>query len=428
LDIEYWLLNFMLSLKENIKEQLFLSPDAKILRLVDKIFNFAIGCEAEEIYFEPRGKNLAVNFRAGGELIDTLVLPGKAEQAVLDGIKSMAGLNDEPRNHPRGSFKKDYLGYKIIFSLNVHDTEAGERIIVNLRKEKFELLGLGRLGFDARALAAVKKILLAGRGLVAVISNDEAARTSVLYGLLNFIKNSELNIATVEEEPAADLSGINQSRINPRAGFSRGSAVNALRRQDIDAAMISEIGDRETAEAAFHLAAAAHLVMAGVAAPDFSAALNFFQDLGAPLSLFSVSAKLAINVTMADKNCPYCLARRKISAAGLARLEKKLALAELLPRLKQDKIISGKINHPADLVFYQSRGCPRCHNSARAGKIGIFEVLEITPAVKDLIKTGHFSALSREFGKQGAYSQSEDALIKALGGLIPLEPVLKLFN
>ncbi|MDD5527399.1 MAG: ATPase, T2SS/T4P/T4SS family [Patescibacteria group bacterium] len=416
----------MQSIREKVKEQLSLSSDVRVIRAIDKIFNFAIGCEAEEILFEPRAKDLAVNFMADGELKNTLLLPKKAEQAVIAGVKAKAGLNYPADNSAGGrKFKKDFLGYKIIFSLCVRSGSAGEKITVNLAKEKFQLFGLGQLGLNAKALEIVKKNLLNRQGLTAVIGDFNSGRTATLYSFINFLKHPELNIATVEKDVACDLPEINQSRLSKLDGFSAKNAINALKRQDADVIMIGDINDRETAEAAFNLAQSGHFILAGIYSRDIVVALNFLQEAGVTLSSFSANAKMAITQRLADKNCPFCLTKQKIGRESRRRLEEKLSLRKLLSRLMRDKIISNRINKPEDLIFYKSAGCPRCHNSGVAGKIGIFEVLEITPEVKNIIKTGHFSSLRREPEKQGGYSLAEDALIKALGGLISLEAVIK---
>jgi type II secretory ATPase GspE/PulE/Tfp pilus assembly ATPase PilB-like protein len=413
--------------KEKIKEQLAVSTDIRVIRVIDKIFNFAIGCEAEEIRLESEKKNMAVKFFADGELKNTLLLPKKIEPAVMAGMKEMAGLNYPTDNlAAAGKFKKECLGYKIIFSLNVHPVETGEKIIVNLKKEKFQLLGLGQLGLSGKSLALVKKVLAEKKGLVAVIGNFNSGRTATLYSFINYLKRPDLNIATIEREVVQDLPEINQSRLSPSDGFNSGAAVNAVRRQDADVVMIGEVNDRETAEAAFHLAAAGHFVLAGIYSQNVVTALTFLQDLGITLSLFSANARLSVTGRLAGRNCPYCLSKQKLGPEARRRLEEKISFKKLLPELKQDKIISERINDPADLIFYKSAGCPRCKNTGSAGKIGVFEVLEITPEVKEMIRTGHFSVIRNEVKKQGGYSLVEDALIKALSGLISLEEVLKL--
>jgi type II secretory ATPase GspE/PulE/Tfp pilus assembly ATPase PilB-like protein len=419
----------MNALKEKIKEQLALSGDTRIIRIIDKIFNFAIGCEAEEIYFEPRAQDLAVIFQAAGEVKNTLVLPKRVEEAVLGGVKAMAGLNYPSANlAPAGKFKKSFAGYKIIFSLAVRPSRSGEKVIVNLHKEKFDLLGLGQLGFSGQNLKRIKKVLDSRRGLVAVIGDLNSGQTSTLYSFISYLKRPDLNIATVEQEIARHLPQVNQSLINPRVGFGSGAATNALRRQDVDVVMISEINDRETAEAALQLAAAGHFVLTGILSQDVVSSLNFLNDLAVPLSSLAANTKLAVTQRLVDKNCPFCLKPQKISHNSWRRLDEKLFLSKLLPRLKRDKIISAKISRPEDFIFYQSSGCPRCQDRGVAGRIGIFEILEITPEVKALIKSGHFSSVREEVKKQGGYSLAEDAFIKALGGLISLEEVLKVIG
>jgi type II secretory ATPase GspE/PulE/Tfp pilus assembly ATPase PilB-like protein len=417
----------MRSIKDKVKEQLSLSQDIKVIRIIDKIFNFAIGCEADEIRFERKSEWLAVEFWADEELKDSLLLPGKLESAVLAGVRETAGMNYPADNLvSAGGFKKDYPGYKVIFSLRAHPTQSGEKLIINLKKEKFEFLGLGRLGLESKSLAKVKKALSARKGLVLVVGSSGSGLTSTLYSLINHLERPDLNIATMESEVVCDLPGINQSRLRPRLGFGPGAAAQALRRQDADVVMIGEINDRETAEAAFHLAQSGRFVLTGIVAHDIPAALNILSDWKISSSLFAANTKLVITQDLVEKNCPFCLSKQRIGPGNLRRLENKLDLARLLPRLRRDKMISAKITKPGDMVFYKNSGCQRCQEGRASGKIGIFEILAATTEVKELIKSGHFSALSREIKKQGGYSLVEDALAKALGGLIPLEAVLEL--
>jgi type IV pilus assembly protein PilB len=417
----------MLSLKDKAKEQLSVSADVRIIRIIDKIFNFAIGCEADEIRFESEAKGLAVNFIVGGELKNTLLLPRESELAVLAGIKGMAGFNYPTDNlASSGGFKKDYSGYKVIFSLQLHPTQSGEKVIINLRKEKFELLGLGRLGLASKSLAKVKKVLTDKKGLIAVIGGSSSGITSTLYSLINYFEHQQFNIATIEKEALCDLPGINQSQLRPRLGFGPRAAANALRRQDTDVVMIGEVNDQETAEAAFHLAQSGRFVLAGISARDITAALNFLPEWNIPANLFAANAKLIITQRLVNKNCPFCLSRQKIGPDSLKRLEEKISLSKLLPRLRQDKIISAQITKAKDLVFYKNSGCPRCQKRGVLGKIGIFEILVVTQEVKKIIKAGHSPALGNEIKKQGGYSLAEDALIKALSGLVSVDTILKL--
>jgi type II secretory ATPase GspE/PulE/Tfp pilus assembly ATPase PilB-like protein len=406
----------MLSTKQNVKEHLAVSPDIKAIRVIEKLLNLAISAEADEIFFEP-AEDFDVIFRASGEVKDKFSLPMKIAPSILDGLRALARENG-------GKFKQEFSGYKIIFSLTI----SSGRFIINLHRENFSLLSLNRLGLSGKNLELVKNNLAKKKGLTLVLGEFNSGRTTTLYSFLHYLSSPGLNLATLENEVIFDLPEINQSRLDPLSGYDFAQGLNSLRRQDIDGAMIAEIIDRETAEAAMHLAAAGHFVMAGLHARDLPAALSFFRDLAIPLSLFSNNARLVIGQSLAEKNCPHCLKERRIGSDSLKRLAAKINLKKLLPRLKRDKIISEKIKNPEGLVFYKSAGCPRCHNSGAAGKIGIFEVLEITPAVKDLIKTGHFSLLRAEAGKQDNYSLVEDALIKSLQGLISLEEFFKVVS
>jgi type II secretory ATPase GspE/PulE/Tfp pilus assembly ATPase PilB-like protein len=415
----------MFSLRDNVKEQLFLSSDVQTARVVDKLLSFAAASEAEEIYLEPREKSLAAVFRIGGEARKTVILPKQSEKSVLEALKGMAGLRMPTDNLPgNGKFRKNFPGFKIIFSLAVYPASDGEKIVVSLKKEKFEILSLGRLGFSGRSAETVKRNLSASDGLVLVIGEDDLMRTDALYGFLNILNRPDLNLATVEKEIAADVPEINQSQLDPLSGFNSSLAMDSLRRQDADIIMISEINDKESAEAAFNLAGSGHFVLAGLESREIGAGLFFLKDLPASLPLFASSAKMAVTVGSAEKNCPYCLTKKKLSGEIKKKLEEMFS-GNFLEKLRQEKLISENISHWEDFSFYESKGCLRCGYSGISGRIGVFEVLEITERVKEFIRGGHLFSVRGETEKQGNYLLEQDALIKAIGGLISIEEVFK---
>jgi type II secretory ATPase GspE/PulE/Tfp pilus assembly ATPase PilB-like protein len=416
----------MFSLKEKIKDQLSLDLDTMVVRTIDKLLNFAIGCGADEIFFEPKPDKFLVDFSIGGEIAHSVVLPKKSERAVIDGLKKIAGLDFVNANlPPKGKFKKDFLGSKIIFSLSSHPSARGEKIIIGLQKEKFELREMNRLGLLRKTKAAIKRNLNKRKGMVLIAGDFNAGRTTALYSFLNYLNCPDLNLTTVESEVAFDLPAVNQSRLDPASGFSSAHAVNSLKRQDADVVMIGEINDKETAEAAFYLALSGHFALGGIHSRDSRAALNFLQDFSIPRHLLTDVLKMVVSVGLVEKNCPHCLVEQKIGAQTWKKMKTSFDFSRLLKRMSREKIISGKINKPEDLVFYKSQGCPRCGNQGVLGKIGIFEVLEITDEAKKIIKEGHYLLLGKAIANQGGYLLREDALIKAVSGLTSINEVLK---
>lgn len=419
----------MFSLKEKTKEHLGLDLDPKIIRIIDKLLNYAISAEAAEIFFEPREDDLAVIFRIASGIENVLRVPKKTESALIYGLKEMAGISDSLRNtSDSGKFKKDYQGFKVIFSLAVHPTTAGEKITIDLQKEKFELLEIGRLGFNAPALAAVKKNLNKKNGLTLVVGNFNSGRTATLYSFLNFINKPDLNIATVESDIALDIPQINQSLLDPISGFSSAVALNSLRHRDADVIMIADINDQETTELAMQLAESGRFVLGGLYSQNAATALTFFRDLEIPLSSFNSAVKMVVTERLLRKICPHCLTEQKISATTRQALQKKFDLDKLLKKMRADKVLPAKVSGAEDLVFYKGRGCSYCGETGFLGKAGIFEVLEITPEVKKIIKEGHFSRIQEEVRRQGGYLLEEDALIKVLGGSVEIEEVFRMLG
>jgi type II secretory ATPase GspE/PulE/Tfp pilus assembly ATPase PilB-like protein len=417
-------------LKEKLKEQLVLSRDVRAIRTIDKLLDYAIGLEAGEICFESEDKGLAVIFRADNEVKNRIMIPKKIEQALLAGFRELSGARSSAAGDVswNGRFKKDYPGLKIIFSLSARSTASGEKMTIGLQKEKFELLEVGRLGFSARNLAAVKKNLNERKGLTLVAGEFNSGRTTTLYSFLNHINHPELNVATIEKEVAYDIPKINQSRLDPISGYDSSSAISSLRRQNVDAVMIGDINDKETAEAALHLALGGHFVLGGFYGSDVASILSFFQDLSIPLHLFAAAVKMVVAQRLVRKNCPHCLAKQKIGENARKKLKENFAFSPLLKRMRADKLVSEKVSKPEDLVFYKSRGCSRCRGSGLAGRVGIFEVLRMTPEAKQTVKEGHFSGIRQEISRQGGYLLKEEALLKAISGLTTIEEVFKIID
>jgi type IV pilus assembly protein PilB len=409
----------MFSLQEEIKEWLVAGSDAKTARIIDKILSFAIGCEAEEIIFEPTEGGLAVNLSADRSLKSSFLIPKGLAEPFIGVLKKISGLNNDQLS--RGIGKKDCFGSKVIFSFATHNTKEGEKIVVELKKEKFQLLDPGRLGLPPASLASVKKRLDKRKGLILVAGNNDSGRTTTLYSLLNYLNRPEFNLATLEGEISFNIPGVNQSRVDQRRGFDHRSALHHLRRQDADVIMVGEIGDRETALGVVDLAHAGHLVLAGISAANIDSVFDRLKDWGIDMPFFASAASLIIVQRLADRNCPFCLSERKPTIETWRRLKGKIDFKTLPSRLKKDRIIPAKINQAEKLKFYKSKGCPRCGGTGHAGKIGIFEVLEIDKEAGDIIRSGHFCLLRERIVKQGNYLLAEDYFAKAAAGLVVIE-------
>jgi type II secretory ATPase GspE/PulE/Tfp pilus assembly ATPase PilB-like protein len=414
----------MLSLKEKIKEQLALSHDVKVIRAIGKLLDYAVSRSAEEVLFEPEDGAWAAIFRINGEFSEKIILPKKAAEEMIGGFKRMAGV-DNKGGALSGKFKKEYHGFKVIFSLFIHPTAGGEKLTLDLEKKNFNFLEVGRLGLSAGALAGTKRNLSGKGGLVLVIGGSDSGRTTTLYSFLNFINRPELSLATIEKEIAAPLPGISQSRLDELSGFDAEMAIKSLRRQDIDAVMFGEINDKETAIGAMEMARAGRFVLGGFGGRGIAEALALLRDLSVPLPLFAETAKMAVIQRLAERNCPHCLSKQKVGASVWQKMKSRFNFSSLLGKLRQDRIVSEKITQPEDIVFYKSRGCARCGRKGTAGKIGIFEFLEMTPETRQYIREGHLSRLGREAERQGGYSLGEDALAKAIAGLTTVEEALK---
>ena len=416
----------MYSFKEKTKEQLTIAEDAATARVIDKILNYAINEEIDElIVAEEKGQG-EVKFYEAGQNKGHLLLTEKTREKVCSALKEIAGLKGDVRaGIERGEFKKQSLGKKIVFSVAVYNSRAGEKIVIGVKQEKIVPLNIGHLGSERKTLDKVKKVLDKGQGMVLVVGPFNSGKTGTLYSFLEYLNKPELNVMTVESEVGCELPTVNQSRLNHRAGFDHSSALYSVLRQDPDVVMIDEIADKEAANSAFNLAERGYLVLAGIYSRNISSGLDFFQELGVNLRLFNAAVKLVVSQRLLPKNCSHCLKKEKITKTNLEKMKQEFGDKFLL-RLKAEKVISDKIKTWEDISFYRGQGCARCNNTGIVGKIGVFEVLEINTETKKLIKEGHLSKVNSEIKKQSGYTLAEDALAKAANGIVSLDEALKI--
>ena len=414
----------MQAIKEKIKDQLFLAPSPAVSRILEKIFNYAAAEEIDEIIFESVGEKGLVKFYDAGEDKGSLNFSETTKNLVFQALKKLAGMKGCEKNE-RGEFKKECIGTKILFSVTSYLFSHSEKIVINLRRDKFEVLDVASLGLEKSISGRVKEILEKSQGLVLVVGPFNSGKTSTLYSFVNHVNSPDLNVTTFEREISYDMPTVNQSRLGDKPGF-RPLSLSSIVKQDPDVVMIDEIVDKDAALAALHLADHGYFVLAGVEGLNTASILSSFQGLGVSLSLFSSSVKMVVNQRLVLKNCPKCLEKQKIGAELKKRLKTYFPKPELLARLKDKKILAPEIESIEDMVFYRGQGCEACRQKGVSGRIGIFEILIMNDEAKKLIKGGHFSRVNEEVFDQEGFSLVESAFIKAAAGIISPEEVLRI--
>lgn len=253
-----------------------------------------------------------------------------------------------------------------------------------------------------------------------------SGKTTTLYTLLNILNTPKVNISTIEDPVEYRLAKINQSQANPKIGFTFAHGLRAFLRQDPDIIMVGEIRDKETAEIAINAALTGHLVLSTLHTNDAVTTFPRLMDMGVASFLVSSTVNLIIAQRLVRKICLSCIESYNVDKTTLAEIKKFFDINHILKVLVREKVIVHEEQKFESLLFYRGRGCKQCNNSGYKGRIGIYEVMEITDPVKEMInKRADAEELKRYVKEQGMLTVLEDGFIKAKNGITTIEEVIR---
>ena len=410
--------------EENLEK---MATDLPIVRIVDTLLEYAIFEEASDIHIEPEKKNLIIRYRIDGILRNVMVLPKNAQLGVIARIKILANLKiDEHRLPQDGRFKISAKDYNISFRVSIIPTFDGEKIVLRLLNEKAQILTLEQLGFQPSSLAIVKKNISKPHGMILVTGPTGSGKTTTLYTVLNILNTPEVNIVTIEDPIEYRMPHVNQSQLNPKIGYTFAMALRAFLRQDPNIIMVGEIRDQETSEIAIHAAMTGHLVLSTLHTNDAVTTLPRLSDMGVPAFLVASTTNIIIAQRLVRKICPNCIQSFKLDKLIINELKQQLDITGIMETLQKEKTIIDAKKGLEPLLFYKGKGCKQCNNSGYKGRIGIYEVLEITEELSELIlKKANPLELKRQAIKQGMLTIVEDGFIKAKNGITTIEEIMR---
>ncbi|MEW6426669.1 MAG: ATPase, T2SS/T4P/T4SS family [Thermodesulfobacteriota bacterium] len=385
------------------------SDDPPAVRLVDSLLRRAVEIGASDIHLEPGESALKVRYRIDGAMHSDAGLAGDMKNSVISRIKILANLNITERRLPQdGCIRLAMPGDRTVeFRVSTLPVLHGERVVLRLLDRQAFTAALGKLGLSAPALQTVRRIIHRPQGMVLVTGPTGSGKTVTLYSILNELNSSDINILTVEDPVESALAGISQASVQPETGFTFASALRSFLRQDPDVIMVGEIRDRETAETAVKAAMTGHRVLSTLHTNDAPSTVTRMTDIGIPGSLIASSLSMVLAQRLGRRLCPHCkrpaaIDRERLRAAGLD------------PR------------HLAGLRPHEAAGCPRCRGVGYRGRIGFFELLEITAAASRMIG-GDFceDGLRRLAIGQGMQPLRLAALEKVKCGVTSLDEALR---
>ncbi|RJR31033.1 type II/IV secretion system protein [Candidatus Parcubacteria bacterium] len=409
---------------EKLKE---LAQDLPVIRIVDTLLEYAIFENASDIHIEPLEKEVNVRYRIDGLLKNVMTLPKSVHAGVIARIKILSRLKlDEHRLPQDGRFKVVNPEYKVSFRVSIVPTFDGEKAVLRLLNEKSQLLTLEQLGLQSKAFEIIKRNIAKPHGMILVTGPTGSGKTTTLYTILNILNQPEVNICTIEDPIEYRMINVNQSQVNPKIGFTFASGLRAFLRQDPDIIMVGEIRDNETAEIAIHAAMTGHLVLSTLHTNDAVTTLPRLSDMGVPSFLLGTTTNVIIAQRLVRKICTECIESYSLDKEAVKQLEKQVDIEKIMHKLEKEKIIIPGKQTIGNMLFYRGKGCRRCNNEGYKGRIGIYEVLEMTENIIGLIlKNAPEDKLREAASEQGMLSIIDDGFIKAKNGITTLEEVLR---
>lgn len=391
--------------EDDISSNASASAELGIVRLVNMFIGNAVRDHASDIHVEPQDKTLVIRYRIDGDLRRIMTPPKKSHQAILTRIKILSNLDIAERRLPQdGRMAVKIGGREVDIRVSILPTVHGEKAVLRiLDKESFDKT-ISNIGFSKDAMAIFDRQIRKPYGMVIVTGPTGSGKSTTLYSAIQSVKDVSLNIITVEDPVEFHMEGISQVPVRAKIGMTFASALRSILRQDPDIILIGEIRDQETADIAVKMALTGHMVYSTLHTNDAVSTITRFLDIGVPPLLLGSCLNLIIAQRLVRKICTHC---------------KK--------EYKPDLILLSNIHYefPPDAKFYRGEGCVHCHGSGYAGRMPLFELLEVTPEIRRLIhKTSPVGEILDEARQGGMKSIFEMGIEKVLSGDTTIEQVI----
>jgi general secretion pathway protein E len=396
--------------EDDIESLRDLASGAPVVRGVNDLLEKAVEMRATDIHIEPFRTNLVVRMRVDGLLQAVAAPSGALPQAIISRIKILAGLNIAERRLPQdGAARLRIARSDIDIRVATMPTQYGETAVIRLLPKDRGLLELGKVGLSETDEAKLQRLLTLPHGMIVITGPTGSGKTTSLATMLTILNETARKILTIEDPVEYEIHGVNQSQVKPAIGLTFANALRAFVRQDPDVIMVGEIRDAETANVAIHAALTGHLVLTTLHTETAAAAMPRLLDLGVESFLLRSTLRAVIAQRLVRLLCERCKKERRLTSADLAADPRYTLLGM----------------RTGERVF-EPGGCERCNGTGYRGRTGVFEVLEITQPVRELIGPKTDSGVIEDAAVRGGMATLIDnAVAKCRAGLTSAAEVLR---
>ncbi len=397
------------SFEDDEDQDQFAASDAPIIKLVNGILIKAVQDGVSDIHVEPYEKSMQVRYRKDGSLFKSMNLPLTIKNALIARVKILAGLDITERRVPQDGRIKMRMGRNrsVDFRVSSLPTLFGESVVLRILDKGSLNVDLTKLGFEQSTFEMLKRCLARPQGLLLVTGPTGSGKTVTLYSALNSMNSEDIKILTAEDPVEFNFKGINQVNVHTEVGMTFAAALKAFLRQDPDIIMVGEIRDIETAEIAIKAAMTGHLVFSTLHTNDSAATIGRMIDIGIPPYMLASSVTMVLAQRLGRRLCQKCKKVVKYNQSELIKIG-----------FREDEV--------EDLVVYGPNGCSDCNGLGYKGRVGFFELMEVTEEVAKAISAEVPEDQLRKVSiQEGMTPLREAALLKVRAGITSVEEALR---
>ncbi|MBI4462908.1 MAG: type IV-A pilus assembly ATPase PilB [Acidobacteria bacterium] len=388
------------------------AEEAPVIKLANLILTEAVKRGASDIHIEPYEREFRVRFRIDGILHTIMTPPLKLKDALTSRLKIMAKLDISEKRLPQDGrimlrFMKERRRKELDYRVSSLPTLHGEKIVLRLLDKENLQLDMTKLGFELESLGKFEKAILKPYGMVLVTGPTGSGKTNTLYSSISRLNKPDTNIITAEDPVEFQLPGINQVQMKEQIGLNFAAALRSFLRQDPNIILVGEIRDFETAEIAIKAALTGHLVLSTLHTNDAPSTISRLMNMGIEPFLVATSVHLICAQRLVRRICTACKEEVKLPPQALIDIGFSPEVA------KSTKVFKG-------------RGCDRCNSSGYKGRTGLYEVLEVTDEVRELVLVGASALeLKKKAIEQGMITLRQSGLAKIANGIVTIEEVVR---
>jgi type IV pilus assembly protein PilB len=419
--------------------------NAPVARIVNAILQYAVTASSSDIHIEPMESKLRVRFRIHGVMTERLVLPKNLTAAVTSRVKILSNLKIDERRLPQdGRFQIKVNGQKIDIRVSVMPTIHGEKVVMRLLESDTSGITLETTGLRGTAYKIFIDAIKVTNGIVLVTGPTGSGKTRTLASSLMKINDPKVNIMSLENPVEIRIPGVTQIQINPDIGMTFANALRSVLRQDPDIVMVGEIRDQETAELAIQASLTGHLVLSTLHTNSAPAAIPRLLDMGVEPYLLASTMRVIAAQRLPRRICKHCIeaypAEQEIiddileEFSDVPQFDIVSYINQVVEAKKQKGDSGSSVMKPASVgpdgkpqfYLYKGKGCDRCGGSGYSGRIGIFEVLDVTEKISRMVMDQSTSDdIQKEAKNNGMLTMVEDGYLKAFEGMTTIEEVMR---